>query len=164
MKNKKFGLFIGICLLLGTALCVNSCNINHSSEELAKAYFTLFEYLYETDPALNHDSNYIALDLTNVKLTNTAPLIELIQKFCDSNGYILLQNNFEELVEKGYIKNLYFENGFLISFNDININENTLVTSARKWRSGTGAIGADYTVKKKGKIWEIAEIKNSWIS
>ncbi|MCL2518572.1 MAG: hypothetical protein FWF15_08425 [Oscillospiraceae bacterium] len=163
MKIKIFILFTIICI----ALCIASCSKTDTPinpEEQANAYFTIFEKLYENDPALNADSIYLAIDLTNVKLADTSFLIALIQSFCDSNEYILLQDTIEGLIEKGYVKDLYFEEGFVIVFNDIELTKNNLVTSAQKWRSGTGAIGADYTVTFKNNAWEITKTTNTWIS
>ena len=128
------------------------------------AYFTVFEDLFEKDPALNHESVYLAVDLTNTQLANTEPIIALIQDFCDDNGYTLLLDTIDGLMEKGYIKDLHFEEGFVIAFADIELDTNRLVTSAMKWRSGLGAIGADYTVEQNNGTWEITEMSNNWIS
>ena len=176
MRVKLFLLFAMFILALNIVACTNSGNTDLSeeretdvylptlSEKQAGAYFTVFEDLYEKDTALQAQSTYLAIDLTNVKLADTAPLIKLMQDFCDNHGYTLLQDSFDGLTERGYIKDLYFENGFLISFNDIELDDDTLVTSASKWRSGLGAIGSEYTVKYGNNAWEITKIDKSWIS
>ncbi|MCL2077528.1 MAG: hypothetical protein FWH08_03880 [Oscillospiraceae bacterium] len=133
----------------------------------ANAYFTVFEKLFEKDLALNDESTYLAVDLTDVKLTETEPLTRLIQNFCDERGFTLLLDTPEGLKEKGYINDsfpIYFEDGFLISFKDIELKQDKLVTSASKWRSGLGAFGADYTVKLNENTWEITKTENMWIS
>lgn len=163
MKNKIWSLLVICCLLLSVTSCANSDNKN-LSEDQANAYFAIFENLYGDDPGLNSESKYLAIDLTNVKLTDTAPLIELFQNFCNNNDYILLQDNFEGLEEKGYIEDLYFKDGFIISFDDMELNGVTLVTAANKWRAGDGAIGATFTVEKKNNLWEITKTENNWIS
>ena len=165
-----------ICFLV-ISLCFTSCtgqnavgpdatdpDVAELAGNQAGAYFAVFETLYETDPALNADSAYLALDLTNVMLEDTEPLIVLMQDFCDDNGYTFLLDTIDALTEKGYIKDLYFEEGFVITFSDIQLDSNTLVTSAMKWRSGLGAIGADYTVEQSNGTWEITEMSNNWIS
>lgn len=163
MKLKIPALLIILCLSFGLMSCADSDTASLSADQ-ANAYFAVFEKLYEDDPGLNAESKYLAVDLTNVKLADTTKLVDLIQGFCDSNGYTLLQDTHEGLAEKGYIKDLYFEEGFLISFSDKDLSEDTLVTAAQKWRSGLGAIGAEYTVKKKNDTWEITKTDNSWIS
>ena len=133
------------------------------SNSQAKAYFSVFEALYKKDTGLNN-GKYLALDLTKAKLTDKTQLIKLMHDFCNSHGYTLLQDTFEELKEKGYIKNLSFNDGFLITFNDKELTQKKLITSAKKWCSGLGAIGAEYTVEKKNDIWQITKGTNFWIS
>lgn len=159
MKLRVMFLFI-------ISLCLVSCASQHATapENLAGAYFVVFETLYENDPGLNSEINYIAADLTNIKLTDTAPLVALLTDFCKGNGYVFLQDTYEGLVEKGYIHDFYFEEGVLITFNDKELRHDKLVTSAEKWRSGLGAIGADYEVQLKNSSWEITKTENMWIS
>lgn len=130
----------------------------------AKAYMEVFYELYKQDPGLNGDIIYIALDLSDVLLTDTEPLIALMQAFCHANGFSLLLDTMDGLMEKGYILDLYFKDGIVIGFSDTRLTVNELVTSARKWRSGLGAIGADYTVAKSGFFWAITETGGFWIS
>jgi ABC-type oligopeptide transport system substrate-binding subunit len=137
---------------------------NPLAAEQAQAYFAVFQTLYEEDSALNSDSKYLALDLSKAKLEDTTPLIEKVQEFCEEKGYTLLLDNHEGLVEKGYVTDLHFEEGFIISFEDEKLNEKTLITNAQKWRSGNGAIGAKYTVKQKNGTWTITNTTDSWIS
>jgi len=139
-------------------------NIIDMSMNQACAYFIVFEELYEIDPGLNSEIEYIAFDLENVKLADTSLLIGLFQEFCDNNNYSLLLDNFEGLNQKGYIEDLYFPNGILIAFKDDELTEDTLVTAASKWRSGLGAIGGDYTVEIEDSVWNITKIANQWIS
>ena len=134
------------------------------SLEQASAYYAVFENLYEIDPGLNSDCEYIAFDLTNVKLEDTSLLINLFQEFCDNNNYSMLLDDFEGLNQKGFIMDLSFPNGILIAFDDTELTNDTLVTDARKWRSGRGAIGCEYTVKLNNSTWEITGTANHWIS
>ena len=84
-----------------------------------EAYYAVFENLYTTDSGLNADSKYIVIDLTKVILADTEPLIELMQDFCNENGYILMLDTLEGLKETGYIVDLYFSDGFIIGFEDL---------------------------------------------
>jgi len=157
MKMLLF-LIISICL----ASCTGQDTI--SSEDQAGAYFAVFEALYAADPGLNADSTYLVVDLSKVKLADTEPLIALFQNFCDTSGYILMLDTIDGLKEKGYVVNLGFSDGFVITFDDVRLEKNTLVTEAMKWRSGDGAIGAEYTVKLKGSTWAITKSDKGWIS
>jgi len=142
----------------------NDTDIIEISAKQASAYFVVFENLYEIDPGLNSEIEYIAFDLTNVKLADTSLLIGLFQEFCDDNNYSLLLDNYEGLNQKGYIVDLYFPNGIIIAFEDNELTEDTLITAAHKWRSGLGAIGCEYTVKLENSTWNITKTANQWIS
>jgi len=167
MNKKLFGLIFVCLLVLGYVFFVKTGVENLGlfvKEHPALAYWAVFEEIYEVDSALNTGSKYLAIDLTKVKLDEKKYLIQLFEEFCEANGYILLQDTIEELEEKGYIKDLYFEEGFVIIFDDKELREGKLITAVTKWRSGLGAIGADYTVELKRGIWKITKTENNWIS
>jgi hypothetical protein len=164
MKMKKLVVLCLAILLLQVASvgCTNQNDIGVA--EQSGAYFTVFENLYAASPGLNTDSTYLAMDLTKAELTDTEPLISLMQNFCDENGYILMLDTADGLKEKGYIIDLGFPEGFLIVFEDVRLENSTLITNAMKWRSGDGAVGAEYTVRYRNNSWEIAKTDNSWMS
>ena len=154
-----------ILLIVSITFIFAGCSVfgEADPEEQSNAYFVAFKALYDTDTALN-SGKYLALDLSNVMLTDTEPLISLMQGFCDDNGYILMLDTREGLKAKGYITALEFSDGFLITFEDVELKNNSLITKVAKWRTITGAVGAEYTVKKNSASWEITEISSQWIS
>ena len=154
-----------IIFILCISFSITGCSAfgKADPEEQSNAYFVAFRTLYDTDTALN-SGNYLALDLSNVMLTDTEPLISLVQDFCDDNGYILLLDTREGLKEKGYITTLSFTDGFLFTFEDVELKSNSLVTRVTKWSTMTGAVGAEYKIKKASAAWEITEITSQWIS
>jgi len=137
-------------------------------------HFEVFLTLYETDLALNSNIEYISIDLEKVNHPNYIDsIIRLMEKFCQENNYQLLKYNHEELIEKGYITNIYFEKGILISFEDLKLDTHPVVIRGSKWRSGLGAFGADYTVESGmfsnptnqwDNNWRIINTTNEWIS
>ncbi len=127
-------------------------------------YFIVFEDLYEDDKALNDDIKYISLDLSKSKSTDNSEIIELMENFCVKENLTLLQYDIKTLEDKGYIKELYFEEGIVISFEDAHVSDDKIITDASKWRSGLGAIGATFTLKKTGSKWSITNTENEWIS
>ena len=159
MKKLLFPLCMIFILLNG---CTTTKDI--TAAEQAGAYFSVFENLYTADPGLNTDSKYLVMDLTKVKLVDTEPLIALMQNFCDENGYIFMLDTIDGLKEKGYVIDLGFPEGFVITFDDMRLDNSTLVTEAMKWRSGDGAVGAEYTVKLIKGVWEITNTNKGWIS
>lgn len=126
------------------------------------AYYAVMQKLYEEDSGLNGEIEMIAIDLGKAGLSqyDRNELLTLAQSF----GFTVLEDNFEGLQEKGYIKDLYFEKGLLFTFAQLEAAEDTLRIEASKWRSGLGAIGAQYTVSNKNGSWTVTETDGAWIS
>ena len=145
-----------------------------SPTDLSYAYFVVLLDLYFNHTPYGMNPKNVAVDLTNVKLADTSSLINLLQNHCNKNGVALLQDNFEGLRQSGYIVGSvsengephyhYFKDGFIIVFNDIELNQDTLVTSAYVWYGDLGASGLDYTIRLVNNSWEIAGIDNWWMS
>jgi len=144
-------------------LLLSGCT-SQSNEEQACAYFSVFENLYAASPGLNTDSTYLVLELTNAKLYDKESLIELMQDFCDENGYVLMLDSIDGLIEKGYVIDLGFPEGFVIAFDDVRLGNSVFITEAMKWRSGVDAVGAKFTVILRHHAWEIIKTDNSWVS
>jgi len=172
MKVRIITTLIFFCLLFTFAACSKSDGEEHpeagngaaGATGVHHAYYTVFEDLFENDPSLNENARYLAIDLSNTNLADASPLIELMQEFCDNNGYTLIQDELVGLINGGYVVELEFVSGFIIIFIDSEQTPEKLVTSAVKWRSITGAIGANYTVELKNEEWEITKTENQWAS
>jgi len=147
---------------------LTSEQIEIDSENPARAYFVVFQYLFEADSALNYGIKYIALDLSEMIFEMPDKFIHLVEEFCDEFGFTLLLYNADELVEKGYIIDYplpsIFTDGIIISFRDITLTDDTLITEASKWRSGRGAIGATFTVEKVNSSWDMLPLEYMFIS
>ncbi|MDR3210154.1 MAG: hypothetical protein LBT36_05980 [Oscillospiraceae bacterium] len=130
----------------------------------ADPYYPVFERLFATDEALNDGIKYIAVDLTKIKAAGETGTLPLLRAFCEDNGFTLLEDTYETLLEKGLIRDLYFEEGILIEFEDVSFARDKLITNARKWRSGLGALGAEFTVERQDASWTITASSGNWIS
>lgn len=135
-------------------------NVNRQAD----AYYLVFKDMYEKDTGLNADIDYLALDLSAVKSADTDTIAELFATFCGNNNLKLLLDTSDGLIEKGFIKDMTFEKGLLVSFKDQSVSDNEIITDAAKWRSAKGAGGATYTVSSKDGIWEISDISGMWKS
>ena len=172
MNRKLRDILILLCLCFTLTSCtaapkgsvisenqpVESLSAEKLSAHQADAYYAVFLDLFQQDPALNA-GKYLAIDFSQAMLADTAPLILHIQAFCDEQGYTLLQDTFSGLEEKGYIADNAFTDGFLISFEDQRLDEEQLVTLARKWRTGLGAFGAEYKADWKNGQWVLADLE-----
>ena len=169
LRKALFIMLVATCAAASLVACSRSADSGPQDQaggpqSQAEAYFAVLEALYEEDTGLNDYATYLALDLSRTRLADTAPLEALFQGFCGEHGCTLLLDTYEGLEGKGYIKDLSFENGFLVVFADVSLTEDELVTEATKWRSGLGAIGGKYTVKKGVTGWRVTDVTDQWIS
>ena len=174
MRKTLIALVVAACAVAGLAGCAKSpypstwgpaaTSSTAAPANQAEAYLAVLQHLYGADTGLNGDATFLALDLSQVQLADTAPLVALVRRFCADHGYTLLLDTFEGLQAKGYIKDLGFPDGFLISYTDVSLTADQLVTKAHKWRSGLGAIGGQYTVTRGAGGWSITSITGQWIS
>lgn len=163
MKKKLIFRKIFILLILSITVFTVACT---QSEEVDKvgAYATVIDKLYEEDSALNSEIKYIALDTSLIVNLNDEEKAELLKEL-ENYGFSVLDMTFEELKDKGYVKDLYFEEGILFRIKDEPIKGNSITMDISKWRSGLGAIGYEGTVVKyKNGKWEIDKQGNAWIS
>ncbi|MCL1971651.1 MAG: hypothetical protein FWG57_01510 [Endomicrobia bacterium] len=126
--------------------------------EQAKAYFMIFEDFDRHRQTEYITNKYIAVDLTNVKLPDTAPLIALMQNYCDRHGLTLFLDTSAELIKKGYIyttsNGSRFVNVSFFKFVDTELTQDTLVTLVSMW-SGYADMSGIYTAKRTNNMWEI---------
>ncbi|HBI72617.1 MAG TPA: hypothetical protein DEG06_07970 [Lachnospiraceae bacterium] len=134
---------------------------------LIEAYLAVIEELYEEDTALNSDITMIAVDTTEWIHLSDEQKEMICNVIHDKYGFEVMENTYEELVEKGLIleKGLTFPNGILIKISNLKYKEEKqkLTGSMEKWRSGLGAIGSDFTAEYKEGEWRITK-KNRWVS
>ncbi len=128
------------------------------------AYLAVFDWLWENDAALSRDIKYLSLDLAELPEQDADALVSLMEGFCEEEGFTLLTKDVKQLEEEGYIKELSFPDGVLVSFSEIEQEASRISVSATIWRSGRGGIGADFEVTKQDGIWQINATENNWIS
>lgn len=162
MKKRLF-IFLFVCILFTQ---LTGCDMldNGAQKDPADAYYLVFQDLYRPGDALNDKIKYIAIDMNDTLMTDPAPFLAQVEEFCRINRLTLLLDTYDGLCEKGYISDLYFEEGILFSFHDTKLTDRTLQTKGEKWRSGLGAIGATYTLKRTNGSWEISNTEDNWIS
>lgn len=134
---------------------------------LIDGYLSLINDVYIEDSGLNGDITMIAFDTSEwIELSDLQKEIILTQ-VSQRYGLEVIQGTYKELVEEGLIdgENLYFEQGVLITLNEMSYNpdKKVLEASIEKWRSGLGAIGWDGKAVLKNGEWKISR-GAQWIS
>lgn len=134
---------------------------------IIEGYLAIIDDLYKDDSALNSDIALIAFDTSEwINLTDEEKqaILTIVR---DRYGFEVIEGTFDELAEEGLIDKdkLYFPNGILIKISELDYNEKKQVLSGsmKKWRSGSGAIGADFKAKFEENTWTITK-ENMWIS
>jgi len=144
---------------------VAEVTVTEEGTDLIGLYLDILDYLYENDPGLNGDIDYISFDFSGLGNLTEAEKRALGYIFSNKIQKQDLYMNVQELEEEGLIKDLYFENGIVLSIStDDTDGEDGFTFSAVKWRSGLGAIGiSDCTATLSGREWSY-EPGGFWIS
>ena len=134
-------------------------------------YLDLIDDIMETDSGLNHNIEFISIDVKSLDKEYMDPEIKgttRVFDISDEDEQIILDymkkyhdniksNNFDELKEQGEFdeENLVL-NGVLIYVSNIEIvSEDNFLISMVKYRSGLGAVFPEYSVKYIDGEWEI---------
>jgi hypothetical protein len=93
--------------------------IEDGFDDRCALYLDVFEKLWSEDTALQHDIDYIGVDLSETSLTQSEQLA-LAWRFGELKGKEPISGTFETLCDEGYIdrENLYWENGCLLSIHE----------------------------------------------
>ena len=121
--------------------------IEDGFDDRCALYLDVFEDLWSEDTALQHETDYLGVDLSETSLTESEQLA-LSWCFGELKEKEVLNGTFKELCEAGYIneEDLYWDNGCFVSIREegfLTDEEKDLYTvtfTAQKWRSGLGAI------------------------
>ncbi|MDO5027461.1 MAG: hypothetical protein Q4E50_06490 [Tissierellia bacterium] len=132
-------------------------------------YTRLIDKLIKADEALISETKYLGLDLEKgpIKL-NDQEQEALAYHLANKYDKEILFTNFESLEEEDRIKDLAWEDGFLVSVESDKQEENpgSVEFKAQLWRSGLGAVGfknCKASWDQDGQLEEI-ECENNWIS
>lgn len=115
--------------------------IEDGFDDRCALYLQVLEDLWEEDPALQADIEYIGIDLSGTSLTQSEQ-DAVAWRFGELKEKEIVQGTFDELCEEGFIdrENLYWEDGCLLSITEEDATADSVNFSAEKWRSGLGAI------------------------
>ena len=104
-------------------------------------YLQVLEDLWQEDQALQADTKYVGIDLTNTSLSKSEQYA-VAWCFGCLHQKDPLNATFEQLCDEGYIDkdNLYWEDGCLLSITETETADRAVTFTAEKWRSGLGAI------------------------
>ena len=110
-------------------------------DDTAALCLEVFEDLAEEDAALAHGAKIIGLDLSQTALSPAEQSAVALLLEWDT-GLTVVQGTMEELGDQGYIdmENLFWEDGYFLSFTETERTATALTFSAQLWKSGLGAL------------------------
>ncbi|MBR5533231.1 MAG: hypothetical protein IKU62_00060 [Ruminiclostridium sp.] len=110
-------------------------------DDTAQLCLEVFQDLAEEDAALAHGAQMIGLDLSQTALSPAEQSAVALLLEWDT-GLTVVQGTMEELGDQGYIdmENLYWEEGYFLSFTETERTDTSLTFSAQLWKSGLGAL------------------------
>ncbi len=118
------------------------------SNDLVALYRTVFNDLYEKDPALNSDITLIALDLTQAENLSQDQKDTLAELLTEDTGLEVRFSTYSDLLDQRLIvysegnnSFTFFETGILFTFTTESVEKGSFRFSADKWRSSLGAYG-----------------------
>lgn len=143
----------------------NKANIKSEDKEKVQAYILAFDNAFKMDEALNSNIKYVSIDTKNFQDFSEENKQDLFKYVADKYNVTVLDMSIEELKNKGYVKDLYFEDGILFRVDKYNKDsKNNISFEGAKWRSGTGAIGFSFEAQKKDEEWQLKKCEMTWIS
>lgn len=103
-------------------------------------YLSVLQELFNTDEALQSDTEYISVDLTETPLTK-GEIQAIAWRFGELTERRPLTFTYQELQDEGYLKTdeLLWEDGCLFKITEKSDENGTLTFDAEKWRAGDGA-------------------------
>ena len=161
--------FIGTILILAFSFLI-ACNNKVISRPSEDAYLELFKHLlgdFTNEWVLQQ--KYIAIDLTNVLYEHPDRIQKVIEDHMENYHFMIIWDDMSGLIESGYITVCEygdpesFVDGFLVTFNDVELNKNDLITNASVWYGNLGASGAKYTVSNVRGEWIVKEPETVWV-
>lgn len=110
-------------------------------DDLCALYMGAIEDMWDTDPALNADIEYLGIDLSETSLSE-AEQSAIAWILSGKYGLEPVQGTFDELAEQGYIdkENLYWEDGCMFIIQETERTDKSVTFDMEKWRSGLGAL------------------------
>lgn len=164
--------FDGLVLEIYPAIIANPDYIKciEKGEDFVGLYHTIFEDLYETDPGLNSNIEFIALDFSKDKILMDSEKNALLYLLSNTTKIETRLANYEDLLaqklvsideETGFAQ---LNNGILFSIETSELEKDTFQFTAEKWRSSLGSyVYYNCTAKKADGIWNY-EIGSEMIS
>jgi len=159
--------FKSFSILLFPLLLLSACNTGiEPKEHLGEIYSVALDSIMEQDEALSSDMEYIAIDMSNFEEVDERDKQEILSYFREKYKVDVMASTFDQLKEKGlYHPDTMSLDGVLLRIDNVDFKfNNNIFFEGSKYRSGTGAVGAEVTVHYQDNKWKSKEDKVTAVS
>jgi len=158
MKFKKivmtFFMLLGGASLFGCA-ATNKEEDGPNTTHYSEIYTLTLDSLMSLDDGLNHEMEYIALDVKSLTYA-TEEDKEFIVGHLVKYGVNVIDESIKSLEEKGMVKEHGVIDGVLLKIEKVELkSDNKIVIESSKYRSGKGAVVVETILIKKGGNWQV---------
>lgn len=164
--NKYFIMVLCVLLLIALYMgtkseAIPSANDNH----LGVAYSLALDAYMPLDDALNHDMQYIAIDMTEIEDLDPQVKKQVLSYFASKYQVKVMAATLDDLRAKGlYDLVTLVLDGVLLRLTHAEVTESKIIVEGSKYRSGLGAIGTKVVVKWIDNQWKVTQADITWIS
>ncbi len=137
-----------------------STSTYNASDNMVEGYMLAIEAVYNRSMGLNEDIIYIAMDTNRMRYLSEDSKQTLLKEM-ERYG-VVIEATYDELEERGLIKEGMFTKGVLITIDDFGSEGNRLVLNIDKWRANLGGVGClGMVLEEDENDWKITE-KGMW--
>ena len=123
------------------------------------AYYKVFFETIKKKPTYLEDMKYLVLNIDNIGLKETKYLEDLFGTFAKEQDLTLFSDKKESLEERKHINNGKYDNGIILTYNDIEYSDKKIVTELEIWHSEDINEKNIYTVEKISDEWVITKME-----
>ncbi|MDH4619192.1 peptide ABC transporter substrate-binding protein [Brevibacillus sp. AY1] len=136
-----------------------------NATHLGAVYSIALDASMPLDEGLNHEMQYIAIDMTHMEKLNPQVKKQILTFFSEKYQVEVMAATLDELREKGlYDSETLMLDGVLLRLTHADITESKIVVEGSKYRSGLGAIGTKVVVEWIDGQWQVTQADITWIS
>lgn len=123
------------------------------------AYYMAFHDIYKKQSDYLKDIKYLVLDIRNIQMEETKYLKDLFSTFAKEKELILFYDNKESLIERKHIVNGKYEDGLILTYNDLEYSDNKIITELEIWHSENKNEKKKFTIEKISEDWVIRSVE-----
>ena len=169
--RKIVSILLLVCLCFSFSACekkeqvLDIDNIVYSQENAAYysgeqiAYYKAFYKIINKSPEYLNDIKYFVVDMTNIQLTEKRYLLNLFETFAEEKDLAFFTDKKENLIDRKHIVNGKYNDGLLLTYEDVETESNKIVTKLEIWHSDINKEEHIFTIEKISGSWVVTDMK-----